>query len=154
MPELSVVIITRNKTARIRRCLESVAWAGEIIVVDPGSTDGMAAVCGEYTSKIYRRAFDTFDRQKNFGPELASGQWTLSLDADEGVSPPLRKEVQATLARDGDGRGGFLLQRQNYLCGHPLVHTWGQDALVRLVRRGRGRFQGTIHELPQSEASP
>lgn len=149
MGTLSVVIITRNEAARIRRCLEGVAWADEIIVVDSGSTDGTDAVCREFTSKVYRREFDTFDRQKNFGLELATGQWILSLDADEVVSPALREELLATLSRDGDGCNGFVLRRQNYLCGHPILHTWGRDALVRLVRRGRGRFSGAVHEKLQ-----
>ena len=149
MGALSVVIITRNEAARIRRCLESVAWADEVIVVDSGSTDGTEAVCREFTSKVYRREFDTFDRQKNFGLELATGQWILSLDADEVVSPALREELLATLTGDGDGRNGFVLRRQNYLCGHPILHTWGRDALVRLVRKGGGRFDGAVHEKLQ-----
>ncbi len=146
MGALSVVIITRNEAARIRRCLESVVWADEVIVVDSGSTDRTEAVCREFTSKVYRREFDTFDRQKNFGLELATGQWILSLDADEVISRPLREELLATLARDGDGHDGFVLRRENYLCGHPILHAWGRDALVRLVRRGRGRFHGAVHE--------
>ena len=146
MRALSVVIITRNEAARIRRCLESVVWADEVIVVDSGSTDRTEAVCREFTSKVYRREFDTFDRQKNFGLELATGQWILSLDADEVISRPLREELLATLTGDGDGHDGFILRRGNYLCGHPILHAWGRDALVRLVRRGRGRFHGAVHE--------
>lgn len=146
MRGLSVVIITRNEASRIRRCLQSVAWADELIVVDSGSTDGTEAVCREFSSQVYRREFDTFDRQKNFGLGLATGRWILSLDADEVVSPPLREELLATLARDGDGHDGFVLRRENYLCGRPILHAWGRDALVRLVRRGRGQFHGTVHE--------
>jgi glycosyltransferase involved in cell wall biosynthesis len=143
---LSVVIITRNEAARIRRCLASVAWADEVIVVDSGSTDGTEAICKEFTTRVYQRDFDTFDRQKNFGLERATGPWILSMDADEVVSPALREELKALLARDGDGRDGFLLRRENYLCRHPIRHAWGRDALVRLVRKGRGRFAGTVHE--------
>jgi hypothetical protein len=84
---------------------------------------------------------------------MASSQWILSLDADEAVSPALRDELQATLESDGRGHDGFVLQRQNYLCGHPIVHAWGKDALVRLVRKGHGVFQGTVHEKLQVTGS-
>lgn len=146
MHTLSVVIITRNEAAKIRRCLESVAWADELIVVDAGSTDGTPEICREFTSKVYLREFDRFDRQKNFGREQATGRWILSLDADEVVSPALGEELRATLARDRDGYDGFVLRRENYLCGHPIAYVWGRDALVRLVRSGRGRFHGEVHE--------
>lgn len=146
MCALSVVIITRNEAARIRRCLESVAWADEVIVVDSGSTDGTEAISRELGAKLYRRAFDTFDRQKNFGLERAAGPWILSVDADEVISPALREEIEALLTRDGDGQDGFVLRRENYLCGHPIRHAWGKDALVRLVRKGCGAFAGTVHE--------
>lgn len=146
MCALSVVIITRNEAARIRRCLESVAWADEVIVVDSGSTDGTTKICQEFTAKVHTREFDTFDRQKNFGLELATGRWILSLDADEVVSPALCEELLATLATDGDAHDGFALRRENYLCRRLILHAWGRDALVRLVRRGCGRFHGAVHE--------
>ncbi len=151
MATLSVVIIARNETAKIRRCLESVAWADELIVVDSMSADATREICREFTSKVYLREFDTFDRQKNFGLERAGGQWILSVDADEVVSPALSEELRATLARDGKGYDGFVLRRENYLCGHPIRYAWGRDALVRLVRNGRGRFRGEVHEKLEVE---
>lgn len=146
MPTLSVVAITRNEATRIRRCLESVAWADEVVVVDSGSTDGTADVCRTITPRVFVREFDTFDRQKNFALAQATGDWILSLDADEVVPPALAEELRALLGRDGDGYDGFLVRRENYLCGRPIVHAWGFDALVRVVRRGRGRFRREVHE--------
>lgn len=146
MSTLSVAVITRNEAANIRRCLDSVAWADEIIVVDSGSTDGTVEASRPLASKVYVREFDAFDSQKNFAVQQATGDWVLSLDADEVVSPALRDELRAVLARDGDGCDGFVLQRTNYLCGRPLRYIWGRDALVRLVRKGRGRFRNAVHE--------
>jgi len=144
-PRLSVVIVTRNEASRVRRCLESVVWADELVVVDADSTDATAAICREFTVNVHRRTFDTFDRQKNFALDRATGLWLLSVDADEVVSLALREELEAVVAADGGGYEGFVLARRNHLCGHPIVHTWGRDALVRLVRRGRGRFVGDVH---------
>lgn len=146
MPTLSVVIIARNEAARVRRCLESVAWADELVVIDSGSTDGTADICREFTPKVYVRAFDTFDRQKNFALEQAKGAWILALDADEAPSPALRDEICMVIAADGNGCDGFVIRRENYLCGHRVRHVWGRDALVRLIRRGRGEFRGAVHE--------
>ncbi len=146
MGTLSVVIITANDAGRIRPCLKAVGWADEVIVVDSGSQDGTVEACVAFGAQLHHRAFDTFDRQKNFGLALAKGDWILSLDADERVSPELRTEIQGVVSRDGVGCDGFLLHRQNYLCGRPIRHAWGRDALVRLVRRGHGCFRGAVHE--------
>ncbi|MBI2217754.1 MAG: glycosyltransferase family 2 protein [Candidatus Rokubacteria bacterium] len=149
MPDLSVVIITRNEAARIERCLASVAWADELIIVDAGSTDGTAERCRAFTPHVLVRAFDSFDRQKNFALAQASGRWILSVDADEVVTPALGDEIRTVVARDGNGHAGFVVRRTNYLCGRPIRHVWGRDALVRLVQNGRGRFANTVHEKLQ-----
>lgn len=151
MRTVSVTVITRNEAARIARCLESVGWADERIVVDSESTDGTADVCRPLATKILVREFDTFDRQKNFALDQATGDWILSLDADEVVSPALAAEVRALIARDGDGCDGFLVRRENHVGGRPVRHLWGHDALVRLVRRGHGRFRGDVHEKLEAD---
>lgn len=154
MGTLSVAVITRNEASTIRRCLESVAWADELIVVDSGSSDGTVEACRAFTSKVFVREFDTFDRQKNFALAQATADWVLSLDADEVVSPGLAEELRGIVARGGDdGCDGFVLRRENYVCGRPVRYLWGHDALVRLVRRGRGSFQGDVHEKLQVEGT-
>jgi glycosyltransferase involved in cell wall biosynthesis len=142
---LSVVVITRNEARRIRRCLESCAWADELVVVDSGSDDGTVEICREFTPHVHVRPFDRFDRQKNFGLDMATSEWVLALDADEVVSPALRDEIRQVVAAGGD-HAAFVLRRQNLLCGQPIDHAWGRDALVRLMRRGRGRFHNAVHE--------
>lgn len=146
MPMLSVIVITKNEERRIRRCLESVRWADEIVVVDSGSTDETLKICREFTDRILVRSFDTFSSQKNAALDRATGDWVLSLDADEVVSPSLTDELCAMLGRDGDGCNAFVLRRENYFCGRPIRYVWGRDALVRVVRRGCGRFRGEVHE--------
>ena len=88
---LTVVVITHNEEDRLRRCLESVAWADEIVVVDSGSDDKTLEIARGFTDHVTIRPWSGFAPQKNFGLERASGDWILSLDADEEVSPELRR---------------------------------------------------------------
>ena len=85
MNELSAVIITCNEEDSIVRCLSSVAFAGEIVVVDSGSTDGTIDLASRYTERIFRRDWTGYASQKNFAIQQAGGRWILSVDADEEV---------------------------------------------------------------------
>jgi glycosyltransferase involved in cell wall biosynthesis len=87
LASISVVIITKDEEARIRACLESVRWAKEIIVVDAYSIDQTVAICHEYTDRVYQREWPGYTDQKNWGVKQATGDWVLSLDADEEVTP-------------------------------------------------------------------
>ena len=99
---LSVIIITKNEADVIERCLRSVAWADEIIVVDGNSSDDTAALARGLGAKVDNAPdWPGFGPQKNRALALATGDWVLSLDADEWVTPELREEiVQAIAAAD------------------------------------------------------
>ena len=146
-PRLSVVVITLNEEDRIRECLASVAWADEVIVVDAGSDDKTVALAREFTDHITVRPWDGFAAQKNFGIERATGEWVLSLDADEQVEPALRDEIQAILAHPGP-HAGFRIARRNIMWGRWIRHgRLYPDWQLRLFRRGRGRFvDRAVHE--------
>ncbi len=91
---LSVIIITKNEEAAIGECLASVDWADEIVVVDSGSSDGTVALCRTHTDKVHLTTdWPGFGQQKNRALALATGDWVLSLDADEGVTPDRRREM-------------------------------------------------------------
>ena len=146
-PRLSVVVITLNEEDRIRDCLASVAWADEIIVVDAGSDDKTVALAREHTDHVIVRPWTGFAAQKNFGIEQATGDWILSLDADEQVEPALRAEIAAALANPG-AFAGFRLARRNMMWGRWIRHgRLYPDWQLRLFRRGRGRFlERAVHE--------
>jgi glycosyltransferase involved in cell wall biosynthesis len=146
-PRLSVVVVTRNEEERIRACLDSVAWADELIVVDAESQDKTAAVARELTDHVFVRPWPGFAAQKNFGIDQAHGEWILSLDADEVVSPALQAEIAGVL--DGDGADiGYLVPRRNVFWGRWVRHGGlYPDWQLRLFRRGRGRFaERSVHE--------
>lgn len=144
---VSVVVITLNEEDRIRECLASVAWADEIVVVDAGSDDETVALAREYTDHVVVRPWSGFAAQKNYGIDRATGEWILSLDADEQVEPELRAEIAAVLANPG-GFAGFRLARRNMMWGRFIRHgRLYPDWQLRLFRRGRGRFaERAVHE--------
>ncbi|MFN9971566.1 MAG: glycosyltransferase family 2 protein, partial [Phycisphaerae bacterium] len=99
---VSAIIITKNAEPTIRRCLESVAWADEIIVVDSGSTDATEAICTELGARFYRTPdFPGHGPQKNRALDKAQGIWIVSLDSDEWMPAELHAEVQSILASPG-----------------------------------------------------
>ena len=138
---LSVIIICRNNGPTMRRCLESVKWAGEIVVVDSGSTDDTLEIAREFTAHIHQTPdFPGHGPQKNRALERATGDWIFSIDADEWVTPPLRAELEATMAAPGD-RVAFVMPRRSSFCGRFMRHSgWWPDYITRLWLRGRARF--------------
>jgi glycosyltransferase involved in cell wall biosynthesis len=143
---LSVVIITLNEEAKIKDCLESVKWADEIIVVDSCSRDTTAEVAGEYTSKVHEREFTGFGEQKNYALSKAKGDWVLSIDADERVTPELQEEIVRTLANPR--ACGYYMRRKSYFANKWIKHCgWWPDYVLRLFRRDCGRFSDRlVHE--------
>ena len=145
---LSVVVVTLNEEERIRECLDAVAWADEVIVVDAESQDKTAAIAREATDHVIVRPWPGFAAQKNFGLDQATGDWVLSLDADEIVSPALREEIAGILAGGGAAVAGYAVPRRNVFWGRWVRHGGlYPDWQVRLFRRGRGRFADlAVHE--------
>jgi glycosyltransferase involved in cell wall biosynthesis len=146
-PRLSVTVITLNEETRLRRCLESVAWADEIVVVDAESRDKTVQIAREFTDRVVSRPWPGFAAQKNFALDQTSGAWILSLDADEEAVPELRDEIRGII--DGVGAcDGYAVRRRNVFLDRWMRHGGlYPDWQVRLVRRGRGRFiERAVHE--------
>jgi glycosyltransferase involved in cell wall biosynthesis len=146
MANLSVIIITKNEAANIRACLESVAWADEIIVVDSGSIDATVEICLELGAKVHVHDWPGFGIQKNRALGYATKDWVLSLDADERVTPELRAEIVAELAHPQ--AVGYEIPRLSSFCGCFIHHSgWHPDYVLRLFLRGSGCFtEALVHE--------
>lgn len=154
MNNLSVIIITKNESSNIRACLESVAWADEIIVVDTASTDGTLEIAREFTRQVHTHAdWPGFGAQKNRALAYATMEWVLSLDADERVTPELRAEIKAVLQNPGSD--GYEIPRLSNFCGRFIRHSgWHPDYVLRLFRRGKGSFSDAlVHESLQLQGS-
>jgi len=146
-PRLSVVVVTKNEEDRLRACLESVAWADEIVVVDADSDDKTVGVAREFTDHVVVRPWPGYAAQKNAALDLATGRWALSLDADEVVSSELAADIGRVLAADGPA-DGYAVPRRNIFWGRWVRHGGlYPDWQVRLFRRTRGRFGArAVHE--------
>lgn len=146
---LSVIIITKNEADCIRRCLESVSWADEIIVVDSGSTDDTVNICRSLGAQVHISAdWPGFGAQKNRALSFATKEWVLSLDADEWVTPELQVEIKAALYKQCNHKAAFRMPRLSSYCGRFMRHSgWSPDFVTRLFRRGVARFSDDlVHE--------
>lgn len=138
---LSVSIIVKNGEPLIRRCVESVTWADEIIVVDSSSTDNTREICRELGAQVTQTAdFPGYGLQKNRALDRATGDWVLALDHDEWVTPELRMEIEASMTIASTA-AAYAIPRLSNFCGRDMRHSgWWPDPVVRLVRKGKGRF--------------
>src|SRR5690625_4755128 len=146
-PVLSVIIITKNEADNIADCLDSVAFADEWIVVDSGSTDDTCRIAREKGADVVSTSdWPGFGPQKNRALERASGQWVLSIDADERVTPELAAEIQAVLQQPR--ADGYYIARLSNFCGRWIRHSgWWPDYVLRLFRRESARFTDSlVHE--------
>lgn len=140
--KLSVCVVAFNEERNIGRCLESVRWADEIIVVDSHSTDRTVEIARRYTDRVIAQTWLGYVAQKNFALEKATGEWVLCLDADEEVSPELAEEIRG-IVRGGGAADGWSMPRRTRYLGRWIKHGgWYPDRKLRLIRKGRGRWGG------------
>jgi glycosyltransferase involved in cell wall biosynthesis len=143
---LSAIIITKNEEANIAACLDGLVFCDERIVVDAGSADRTVAIATKKGARVVSRDWQGFGAQKNFALSLAQGEWVLSIDADERVSPALAHEIERAIA---DGRAdGYEIPRLSSFVGRAMRHSgWFPDHVLRLFRRGKARFSDDlVHE--------
>lgn len=146
IPSLSVIVITRDEAHTIEACLQSVAWADEIIVLDSGSSDDTVAICRRYTDNVFETDWPGFGVQKNRALSHAGSDWVLSLDADERVTPELAEEISKRLVTS-KADGYVLPFRSSYLGRFIQYGDWRGEKHLRLFRREAGRFSDDkVHE--------
>jgi glycosyltransferase involved in cell wall biosynthesis len=137
MERLSVVLITYNEEHSIDRCLGSVRWADEIVVVDSFSRDRTVERAKQYTEKVFQHEYLGSTRQMERGIGYATGDWIFLIDADEEVSPELKAEVQQVL-REGSDKDGYEFIRKPWAFGRWIEHGgWFPDRQFRFFRRDR-----------------
>lgn len=146
MPQLSAVIITRNEAANIGDCLDALSFCGERIVVDSGSSDDTVQIATARGARVVSHAWEGFGAQKNFALSLATGEWVLSIDADERVSPLLAREIEAAMA--APRADAYEIPRVSSFLGRDMGRSGlFPDYVLRLFRRGRARFTNDlVHE--------
>lgn len=141
--KISACITCYNEEAKIRRCLASLTWCDEIVVVDSFSEDKTVDICKEFTDRVYQHEWLGYIGQKNWVREKARFDWVLFVDADEEIPAALAQEIQAVLEQGSLHYVGYRFPRQVYYLGRWIRHgAWHPDIKLRLFRRERGRSAG------------
>ena len=144
--KLSVVKITKNEEDRLERTLKPLKdWAGEIVVIDSGSTDKTVEIAKRYGAKVHYNEWKDYATQKNFGLKKTSFDWILFLDADEVISEELKKAIEKVIEQPT--AEGYYLRRRTYYLGKLLKYVWAKEKVLRLVNKNsKPRWVGKVHE--------
>ncbi len=145
--KVAAVVITHNEEENIARCLSSLQFCDEIVVVDAESSDRTSEIAKKFTPNVQIRPWKGYSEQKNFAVTLTSCDWILSVDADEEVSSELQEEVKATL--NSPQFCAYSVPRKTIHFGRWIRHGgWYPNRLVRLFNKKQGRWEGDqVHEL-------
>ncbi len=144
---ISANLITLNEERNIAACLDSLAWADEIVVVDGGSRDRTLQIARTRTDRVLVHPFDDYASQRNRAVAASRGDWIFSIDADERVPPPLAREIRAATSEAGDRVAGYWVPIRSRIFGRRFRYSGTQgERKMRLFRRGAGRWVGTVHE--------
>ncbi|MCE9613006.1 MAG: glycosyltransferase family 2 protein [Lentisphaerae bacterium] len=140
---ISACVIVFNEEHKLRRCLASIRWCDEIVVLDSFSTDRTLEVAREFTDRVYQQQWLGYVGQRNTVRELATHRWLLFMDADEEVSPALRDEILEEFSRGTGANMGYEFPRQVYYLGKWIRHgEWYPDVKLRLFNKEFGRTEG------------
>ena len=148
--KISAVIIAQNEEKKIGDCLESVKWVDEVIVIDNESTDKTAAIATKFGAKVVNFRGGTYSTRKNKGAEEAKGEWLLYIDADERVTPELRKEIEDRVLKNPTETVIYAIPRRNIILGRELHHGgWWPDYVKHLIKKDSfNGWKGDLHEEP------
>ncbi len=149
MNKISAIIIAKNEEQLIQKCLESVRFCDEIIVVDNSSTDKTAEIARKHNAEVYVITANDFSKLRNEGLKKAKGEWILYVDADERITSELAKEIQNTV-RSHNTKAAYRLKRKNFYYGN---HEWPHiEHILRLFnKKYLKEWYGQLHESPKVE---
>jgi len=149
MTQLSAVVITQNEELNIEACLASLSFADEILVIDDYSTDDTVKLAKKYNAHVIKRHLENdFATQRNFALSKAEGKWVLFVDADEVVTRELSNEITQCVNDPVLPFSGFLIRRTDEMWGRKILYgECGTIALLRLIRKGSGKWIRPVHEI-------
>ena len=159
-PTLTVVIVAKNEARNITECVASASFANEVLVLDSHSSDETLFLAERAGARVVQAEWPGYGPQVARGFSMAKGDWVLSLDADERISPRLRDEILATIAVGA--HAGYRIPRLSEFCGQFIHHGgWRPDRTLRLGRRSAAGFtdhflhahmtvQGSVGDLSEN----
>ncbi len=149
--QITAVVLTKNEEQHIERCLRSLQFCDEILVIDDYSTDQTVKIAEKHKTRVVRRALNNdFTAQRNFALAEAQGEWILYIDADEEVSIPLKNEMSKALNDDKLTKRAYYIPRRDYWWEKELrfgeVASARSKGFIRLVKKNSGKWMGKVHE--------
>ncbi len=155
MPKVpvSVLVPIRNEAGNLPRCLASIAWANEIVVVDSQSTDDSAEIARRHGAEVVQFRFNgIWPKKKNWALENIPWrhEWVLILDADEVMPPDAEREIAELVARDGAGHAGYWINRRFMFMGRWLKHAYYPNWNLRLFKHRLGRYERLVQGATES----
>jgi glycosyltransferase involved in cell wall biosynthesis len=143
---ISAVVVAKDEEKYIAKCLKSLNFCDEIILVDTGSKDETVNIAKKYTGQIYKKEFkEDFSEIKNYGLSKAKGDWVLFVDADEEVSQPLQKNIMEALKVKND-KSGYFIKREDVLFGREMKFGESGRYFLRLAGREEAKWVRAVHE--------
>ena len=149
--KISAIVIAKNEEEKISDCLTSLSFADEVVVVDTGSNDTTIAISEKQKAKVFEYRSGSYQDWRNHGLKKAKYEWVLYVDADERVSPLLRKEIQKTLVETANPYTSYAIPRRNIILGKEMKHGgWYPDYVKRLFLKDKlKKWTGDLHEEPE-----
>ncbi len=149
--KISAVINTKNSAETLRRCLSSLMFVDQIVVVDMESTDNTLEIAKDFSADIFpHKDVQYVEPARNFAVSKAKGEWVLVIDADEEVPPQLAQKILAIVEDKNSETFAYFLPRKNIIFDRWIEKTgWWPDYQLRLFRRGAVQWEDTIHAAPQ-----
>lgn len=147
IPKISALAITLNEEENIKRYVESLAFADEIIFIDSQSTDNTVVIAEKMGVKVIQRKFDDFSNQRNFAIKQAKNDWIIFFDLDEIITKKLEQEIKDTVSRSND-KVAFFVKRNFFFMGKNIKFGgWQNDKAIRLFNKNYCKYNGNlVHE--------
>jgi glycosyltransferase involved in cell wall biosynthesis len=145
--KISAVVVAQDVAPIIARCVRSLTFADEVVVVDANSEDGTPDIARRHGARIVSRAWPGFAEQKQFAVAEARGTWVFLCDSDEEVPEVLAREIREVV-ESGSSAAGYRVKRRNQFLGEWMLHgPWTKDRVIRLFRKDKGRVADkSVHE--------
>lgn len=143
---ISAIVLTKNNEDIIEKCLTSISWCNEIIVVDDYSEDNTSEIANRSGAKVFKRRLNgDFSSQRNYGLNKTNNRWVLYIDSDEIVSGNLRKEIEDAVIKDD--YDGYLINRTDVVWGEKIKFgEFRNNYILRLGKKGKGEWKRKVHE--------
>lgn len=148
--KITGIIIAKNESEKIGDALKSLDWVDKLMLIDTGSVDKTINIAKKHDAEIHIIKLGSFSDWRNLGLQKAKTKWVLYLDADERVTPLLRREIKE-VTKQPDALNAYAIPRRNYILGREFKHggEWPDYQIRLLNKSGAGPWTGDVHERPK-----